>query len=68
MWHIETVKSSKNVVRMGVCYYCDYYLRIAGGMLFLPRNIILVKIITISTTHSAFFICANMFLIFKPKA
>ncbi len=22
MWHIEAVKSSKNVVRMGVCYYC----------------------------------------------
>ena len=24
MRHIEAVKSSKNVVRMGVCYYCEY--------------------------------------------
>ena len=24
MWQIEAVKSSKNVVRMGVCYYRHY--------------------------------------------
>ena len=25
MWHIEAVKSSKNVVETGGSYYCDYF-------------------------------------------
>ena len=54
---------SKNVVETGVCYYCGYYLRIAGGMLFLPRNMILVKIITISTTHHI----RKMFFCLRPE-